>query len=118
LWSVTVSSPGSPSFPAFESWGDDGTWTGSGQPDLTPAALGSTAWGRWKKVGERDYRVIARFWTYTPAAVPSGYAAIDFTYTLSKDGKKYAGVGVTTFYDTNNAVLFSAQTYDDGVRIA
>ena len=119
LWAVVVSSPGSPSFPAFESWGSGGTWTGSGQPDLTPAALGSTAWGAWTKMGDRMFHLIARFWTYSPTAVPTGFAAINFTYTLSADGKTYHGVGTTEFYDTNNHPLGPpVPTTDDGMRIA
>src|SRR5215470_4109832 len=67
LWSTVVHAPdNSFSFPAFELWGSGGTFIGSGQPDLTPAALGSSAWGVWRRIGPRQFRVIARFWTYDP----------------------------------------------------
>jgi len=119
LWGTVVSSPGLPSFQALETFGGGGVWTGSGQTDLTPAALASTAWGVWTSLGNHKFKVIARFWIYTPTAVPVGYAAINFTYTLSADGKHYAGVGTTSSFDTNNNPLGPpAVTYDNGVRIA
>ena len=120
LWGVVVSSPNNsfPAFRAFELWGD-GTFIGSGQTDLTPAALETSAWGRWTKLGDRTFRMIARFWTYDPQANPTGFATLDFTYTLSQDGKKYHGVGPTQFFDNNgNALTPPLQTFDDGVRIA
>jgi len=119
LWGTVVSSPGLPSFQALETFGGGGVWTGSGQTNLTPAALASTAWGVWTSLGNHKFKVIARFWIYTPTAVPVGYAAINFTYTLSADGKHYAGVGTTSSFDTNNNPLGPpAVTYDNGVRIA
>lgn len=123
LWAVNISSPdGSfPSFPAFETWGpgNPGIWIGSGQPDLTPAALSSTGWGIWRKVGSRKYRIIARFWTYDPSANPTGFATIDFSFTLSKDGNSYHGEGAIQYYDTNGNPLGSpSATLDDGRRIA
>lgn len=120
LWASVVSSPNNsfPAFKAIELWGD-GTFIGSAQTDLTPAALESSAWGRWTKVGDRTFKMIARYWTYTPAAVATGFATLDFTYTLSADGKTYHGVGPTQFFDNNgNSLGPPATTHDDGVRIA
>ena len=116
LWLSTVSVPGIPSFSVIETFGGGGSFTGSGQTDLTRRALESTAWGIWKFVGGRNYHVIARFWTYTPP--PPGYGTVDLTYTLSADGKKYAAVGTVQFFDLNNTSLGSFQAYDNGVRIA
>jgi len=123
LWAANISSPdGSfPSFPAFETWGpgNPGIWLGSGQPDLTPAALGSTGWGIWRRIGPRKYREIARFWTYDPNANPTGFATLDFTFTLSEDGNSYHGEGFTQFFDTNgNSLGPPSATLDDGTRIA
>jgi len=120
LWSTVVHAPdNSFSFNAFEQWGGGGTFIGSGQTDLTPAALESSAWGVWKRVGPRKFRVIARFWTYDPSANPTGFATIDFTFTLSKDGKTYHGEGPTQFFDNNgNPLGPPSPTLDDGTRIA
>ncbi len=122
LWRrrTVVSAPDNsfPPFGAFELWGGGGTFSGSGQPDLTPAALASTAWGAWKRVGERKVRVVGRFWTYNPDATPSRFASIDFTVTLSKDGKTYHGEGPIQFFDNNgNPLGPPTTTFDDGTRI-
>jgi hypothetical protein len=91
---------------------------GSGQPDLTPAALASTAWGTWKRVGERKLHLVARFWTYNADATPSGFAAQDSIFTLSKDGKAYHGEGPTQFFDNDgNPLGPPSATFDDGTRI-
>jgi hypothetical protein len=119
LWSTVVSAPDNsfPPFKAFEVYGA-GTWTGSGQTDLTPAALASTAWGTWKRVGHRKFRVIGRYWTYDPNENPTGFGAVDFTLTLSKDGKTYHGEGPTQFFDNNGKSLGPpSTTFDDGTRI-
>jgi len=120
LWSTIVHAPdNSFSFPAFELWGGGGTFIGSGQPDLTPAALGSSAWGVWTKIGPRQFRVIARFWTYDPSANPTGFATLDFTFTLSRDGKTYHGQGPTQFFDNDgNPLGPPIPTLDDGTLIA
>jgi hypothetical protein len=121
LWGVVVSAADNsfPAFPAFESWGGGGTWTGSGQPDLTPAALGSTGWGAWKLVKDGKFHMIGRFWTYSPAAVPTGFATLDFVYTLSGDGNHYRGTGPTQFFDTSgNPYAPPTPTIDTGTRIA
>src|SRR5260370_6971976 len=99
LWGAVISAKDNsfPAFPAFELWGD-GTFIGSGQPDLTPAALGSSAWGRWTKVADRKFHLIARFWTYDPTANPPGFATVDFTVTLSPAGKRNHGVGPIQFF--------------------
>jgi hypothetical protein len=120
LWRTVVSAPDNsfPPFGAFELWGGGGTFNGSGQPDLTLAALASTAWGAWKRVGRRKFRIVARFWTYNPNATPSGFAALDFTVTVSKDGKTYHGEGTSQFFDNNgNPLSPPLPTFDDGTRI-
>lgn len=120
LWRTVVSAPDNsfPAFPAFEVWSAGGTFTGSGQPDLTPAALASTAWGAWKRVRERRFHLVARFWTYNPDASPSGFASVDFLYTLSNDGNTYHGEGPTQFFDNNGIPLGPpSATFDDGTRI-
>jgi hypothetical protein len=120
LFASVVSAPDNsfPPFKVFGLWGD-GTFIGSGQTDLTHAALESSAWGRWKQVGDRQFRLIARFWTYSPSAVPTGFGTVDFTYTLSADGNRYHGVGPLQFFDNNGHSLAPpTTTHDDGVRIA
>ena len=119
LWSDVVHAPdNSFSFKAFELWGRDGTWIGSGQIDLTPAALESSAWGVWKQVGPGQFRVILRVWTYDPSANPTGYGAGDFIFTLSTDGRTYHGQGPLQYYDNNgNPLGPPIPTLDDGTRI-
>ena len=119
LWSTVVHAPdNSFSFPAFELWGS-GTWIGSGQPDLTPAALESSAWGVWTKIGPRQFRLIARGWTYDPNANPTGFVTVDLTYTLSRDGTTYHGEGPLQFFDNDgNPLSPPIPTLDDGTRIA
>jgi hypothetical protein len=120
LWSTVVHAPDdSFSFKAFELWGGDGTFIGSGQIDLTPEALGSSAWGVWSHVGPRQFRVIARFWTYDASANPTGFATVDFTFTLSRDGRTYRGEGTLQFFDNDgNPLTPPIPTLDDGTRIA
>jgi len=120
LWSTVVHAPdNSFSFKAFELWGRDGTWIGSGQIDLTPAALESSAWGVWSHVGPRQFRVVLRVWTYDPSANPTGFGTGDFTYTLSSDGKTYHGEGPLQFFDNDgNPLTPPIPTLDDGTRIA
>jgi len=120
LWHTQVSSPcGVVLFQAFEQWGAGGTFIGSGQTDLTPAALESSAWGVWKRIGPRKFHEIGRFWTYDNNANPTGFGAIDFTFTLSNDGNTYHGEGPTQFFDTNgNPLGPPSPTCDDGTRIS
>jgi len=120
LWATVVSAPNNsfPAFKAIELWGD-GTFIGSGNTDLTLTALSSSAWGRWTKIKDRTFHMIARFWTYNSNATPSGFATVDFTYTLSADGKHYHGAGPMQFFDTaGNSLGPPTTTFDDGVRIA
>jgi hypothetical protein len=120
LWAGVVSAPGNP-FPPFRVWDLWGphTWVSNGQTDLTYTALESSLLGTWKQVGRSAYRVVARFWTYSPSAVPSGFVTVEGIFTLSADGKKYQGVGPLQFFDTNgNSLAPAVTTYDDGVRIA
>ncbi|SPF39414.1 exported hypothetical protein [Candidatus Sulfopaludibacter sp. SbA4] len=120
LWASVVSAQNNsfPAFKAIELWGD-GTFIGSGNTDLTPAALSSSAWGRWTKTGPGKFHMIARFWTYDSKANPTGYVTVDFTYTLTADGKRYHGVGPMQSFDNNgNSLGPPTTTFDDGVRIA
>ena len=120
LWSDVVHAPdNSFSFKAFELWGRDGTWIGSGQIDLTPAALESSAWAVWRHVGPRQFRLIARVWTYDPSANPTGFGTVDMIFTLSRDGRTYHGEGITQFFDNDgNPVTPPIPTLDEGTRIA
>ena len=120
LWAGLVSAPGNP-FPPFRVWDLWGprTWVSTGQTDLTYTALESSLSGTWKQVGRAAYRAVARFWTYSPSAVPSGFVTVEAIFTLSADGKKYQGVGPLQFFDSNgNSLGPPVTTYDDGVRIA
>jgi hypothetical protein len=120
LWAGVVSAPGNP-FPPFrvwDLWGPE-TWVSTGQTDLTYTALESSLLGSWKQVGRTAYRAVARFWTYSPSAVPSGFVTVEAIFTLCADGKKYQGVGPLQLFDTNgNSLGPPVTTYDDGVRIA
>ena len=120
LWSDVVHAPdNSFSFKAFELWGGDGTWIGSGQIDLTPAALESSAWGVWKKIGPLQFQVILRVWTYDSSANPTGFGTGDFIYTLSTDGMTYHGEGSLQYFDNNgNPLGPPIPTIDDARRIA
>ncbi|MBV9939711.1 MAG: hypothetical protein JO150_14490 [Acidobacteriaceae bacterium] len=120
LWAGVVSAPGNP-FPPFrvwDLWGPE-TWISNGQTDLTYTALQSSLLGTWKQVGRASYRAVARFWSYSSSAVPSGFVTVEAIFTLSADGKKYQGVGPLQFFDTNgNSLGPPVTTYDNGVRIA
>ena len=49
---------------------------------------------------------------------PSGFAALDSIFTLSKDGKTYHGEGSTQFFDNDgNPLGLPSATFDDGTRI-
>lgn len=120
LWAGVVSAPGNP-FPPFRVWDLWGpaTWVSTGQTDLTSSALESSLLATWRQIGPAAYRTVARFWTYSPAAVPSGFVTVEAIFTLSADGKKYQGVGPLQFFDTNgNSLGPPLTTYDNGVRIA
>ena len=118
LWHGVISSPDNsfPSFETFEQYGE-GTWTGSGQPDLTPAGLSSPALGRWKRVGQRKFRVVGRFWTYDPSENPTGYGAVDVTITVSENGNTYHGQGTLQFFDNNGHPVGSAPFVANATRI-
>ena len=120
LWAGLVSAPGDP-FPPFRVWDLWGprTWLSTGQTDLTYAVLQSSLSGTWKQVGRAAYRAVARFWTYSSSAVPSGFVTVEAIFTLSADGKKYHGAGPLQFFDTKgNSLGPPVTTQDDGVRIA
>ena len=58
LWHASVSVPcGTFLFQAFEQWGAGGTFLGSGQTDLTPGTLESSAFGVWKRIGNRKFQL-------------------------------------------------------------
>ena len=121
LWAGTVSAPDNsyPPFHVIDVFGGGGTYTGSGQLDLTPGALSSTAWGVWQRVGNRAFRYTFRFWTYDPNANPTGYADTVFTSTVSKDGKSYHGEGLTQLRDVNgNPIGPPFASFDDATRLA
>jgi hypothetical protein len=108
LWLDVISAadnpPSFPAFRAFELYGA-GTFIGSGQPDLQPGSLSSSAWGIWERTGPRKFRLTARFWTYDTAANPTGFAAASAQITLSKDGNTYTGKGPLQFFDNNGNFL-------------
>jgi hypothetical protein len=120
LWLTVLSAPDNsfPSFKIIEVYGGGGTYTGSGQPDLTPTALSSAAWGIWSRVGQRKFHSVAQFWTYNPDATPSGFAFGDLTSTVSKDGKTYHGEGRLQYFDNDGNPLGPPLTFfNDGTRI-
>ena len=120
VWMSVVSAADKsfPSFAAIEVYGER-IWLGSGQGDLTPAALASTLWGVFRRIGRRKYRGSGRFWTYDPAANPTGLAAVDMITTVSEDGKAYHGVGSMQLFDNNGNPLGPATPInDDGVRVS
>lgn len=104
---------------ACGTYGDRGPGSRPDRPDLTYSALESSLSGTWKQIGRAGYRAVARFWTYSPSAVPSGLVTVEAIFTLSADYKKYQGVGPLQFFDTNgNSLGRPITTYGDGVRIA
>jgi len=119
LWQGVVSAKDNsfPPFNTFELYG--GTiWISSGQTDLTPAALDSSLWAIFKRVGNRTFRGIGRFWTYDPNANPTGFGTVDMTTTVSEDGKNYYGEGPLQFFDNNGNGLGPPTTIiDKGTRI-
>ena len=120
LWLTVLSAPDNsfPSFKIIEVYGGGGTYTGSGQPDLTPDALSSAAWGIWERVGQHKFRAIGQFWTYNPDATPSGFAFGDLTSTVSKDGKTYHGEGRLQYFDNSGNPLGAPLPFaNDGTRI-
>ncbi len=120
LWQGLVSAKDNsfPPFATFEQYGG-GLWIGSGQTDLTPAALSSALWGTFKRVGHRKFRGIGRFWTYDPNANPTGFGAVDQTTIVSEDGKTYHGEASLQFFDNNGNPLGPPTTIiDKGNRIA
>jgi hypothetical protein len=118
LWHGVVSAKDHsfPPFKTFELYG--GVWISSGQPDLTPAALASSLWGTFKRVGHCKFRGIGRFWTYDPNANPTGFGTVEQTTTVSEDGKTYHGEGPLQFFDNNGHSLGPPTTIiDKGTRI-
>lgn len=87
-------------FRAFELYAA-GIYIGSGQIDLQPGTLSSSAWGIWERTGPRRFRGTARYWTYDALANPSGFGAASTQITLSRDGNTYTGKGPLQFFDNN-----------------
>lgn len=102
LWQTVISAADNtfPAFRAFELYGP-GTYIGSGQPDLQPGSLSSSAWGIWERTGPRRFRLTARYWTYDTSANPSGFGAATTQITLSKDGNTYTSKGPLQFFDNH-----------------
>jgi len=120
LWQGVVSSPANlfPPFKTFELYGA-GLWIASGQTDLTHAAMDSSLWGTFKKVGPGTFRAVGRFWTYDPQANPTGFGAVDEIITVSQDGRAYRGEGPVQYFDTNcNSLGPAVMTVDNGQRIS
>jgi hypothetical protein len=119
LWHTVVSAQNNsfPAFQAFELYAAR-IWIGSGQIDLQPASLSSSAWGIWEHVGHGRVRVVGRFWTYDAHANPTGFSAVDFTVTVSQDGNTYNGEGTLEFFDTKGTSLGPPTPIrNDGTRI-
>ena len=104
LWRDVVSASDNsfPAFPIFELFGA-GIYIGSGQPDLQPQSLSSSAWGIWERVGLHRLRLTIRYWTYDAHANPTGFGAStgNVRITLNKDGNSYSGEGALQFFDNN-----------------
>ncbi|MBV8632112.1 MAG: hypothetical protein JOZ83_14370 [Silvibacterium sp.] len=119
LWQGTISSPDNSFSPfgAFLMYGG-GIWTGSGSVDLTLAALSSTLWGAFKRIGPHQFHGIGRFWTYDANFNPTGFATVDQINTVSRDGKKYHGDGALQYFDNNGNSVGPATAFsDDSTRV-
>ena len=119
LWQGTISSPDNSfaSFGVYLMYGG-GIWTGSGSVDLTLAALSSTLWGAFKRIGPRRFHGIGRFWTYDANFNPTGFATVDQINTVSRDGNKYHGDGALQYFDNNgNSLGPEAALSDDSTRV-
>jgi hypothetical protein len=102
LWGGVVSASDN-SFPPFNVWSlwGAGILIASGNQDLTPAGLSSSALATWKKISPGMFRSIQRVWVYSaPPAAPAGSLGVNLTFTLHFDGKTMHGVGTVQFYDT------------------
>lgn len=96
-----------------------GSDIGSGQPDMTPAALSSSLWAIYQRVGPRTFSLSGRFWTYDTSANPTGFATVTQVAVVSKDGKSYHAEGYAQFFDLNSNPLGPPTLqYDDGNRLA
>ena len=106
LWESVISAADNsfPPFKAFSLYGG-GIWIGSGQPDLTPAALSSSLWAATRRIGPRTFHAIGRFWVYDANANPTGFATLDQVTTLSEDGESYRGEGPLQFFDNSGNSL-------------
>jgi hypothetical protein len=77
------------------------------------------AWAVYSRIGPRTFHSVGRVWNYDANANPTGYLDVEFTYTVSKDGKTYHGEGTLVFFDNNGNPLGPPTTiYDDGTRVA
>ena len=120
LWASVISAADN-SFAPFKAfqlhrWG---IWIGSGQTDLTPAALASSLWAVTRKIGPSTFHAIGRFWVYDPSANPTGYATVDQINIVSEDGKTYHGEGALQFFDDGgNSLGPPSPLLEDATRIA
>lgn len=120
VWESLISAADD-SFPAFRAFNlyGGGLWMGSGQTDLTPAALSSPLWAVTRRIGPRRFHGMGRFWTYDPNANPSGFASVDQITTVSEDGRTYYGEGWLQFFDVDGKPLgLPAPLRDNATRLA
>jgi hypothetical protein len=96
-------------FEVLELYGG-GIWIGSGNADLSPASLSSSAWGIWERTGSHSFRVTGRWWTYKPNGTPTGFGTVSWTLTVSEDGNAYHGHGPVQFFDTKGKSLGAPTT--------
>jgi hypothetical protein len=111
LWHDVISAADN-SFPPFQTFElySGGIWIGSGNTDLTPASLDSSAWGIWERLAPHSFRATGRFWTYKPNGTPSGFGVVSYTLTVSDDGSAFRGQGPQQFFDTKGQALGAPAT--------
>jgi hypothetical protein len=111
LWHDVLSAADN-SFPPFQTFEiySGGLWIGSGNTDLSPASLDSSAWGICERVSSRTFRATGRFWTYKPNGTPSGFGVVSYTLTVSKDGNAFHGEGPLHYFDPKGKSLGSPTT--------
>lgn len=119
VWESVISAADN-SFAAFRAFNvyGGGLWIGSGQTDLTPAALSSSLWSVTRRIGPRRFHGVGRFWTYDANANPSGFASVDQITTISEDGRTYYGEGWLQFFDVDGKPLgVPAPLRDNATRL-
>jgi hypothetical protein len=119
LWQGVISPPDNSFTPfgVYLMYGG-GIWTGSGQVDMTLAALSSTLWGAFKQIGPRQFHGVGRFWTYDANFNPTGFATVNQINTIRADGNAYHGDGALQYFDNNdNSLGPAAPFFDDSTRV-